>query len=350
MLFRPFTQADATTSRRYGGTGLGLALSSRIVEMMGGKMWVESDGVPGKGSTFHFTIEAKSSPDWKGRTHQQGEQAQLVGRRVLVVDDNATNLRILELQMRAWGMLPTGCLIPADALDILRKGERFNLGILDMHMPDMTGMELAGQIRQLEKSHPDSGQMPLVLSTSLGGREEARESSEFAAILLKPIRQSALFDTLMTLFAGKPGSPAKPSSERTGLDPEMASRHPLRILLAEDNVVNQKLALRLLSQMGYRADVAANGLEVLQAIKRQPYDVILMDVQMPEMDGLEATRRLCAELDVERRPHVIAMTANAMQGDREMCLEAGMDDYLSKPIRVDELVNALNMAKQLPSE
>ena len=164
---------------------------------------------------------------------------------------------------------------------------------------------------------------------------------------MKPIRQSALFDMLMSLFAGKGEQAAKATPERAALDPEMASRHPLRILLAEDNVVNQKLALRLLSQMGYRADVAANGLEVLQAVNRQPYDVILMDVQMPEMDGLEATRRLCAELSAEKRPRIIAMTANAMQGDREMCLEAGMDDYLSKPIRVDELVTALNLAQSL---
>jgi CheY-like chemotaxis protein len=164
---------------------------------------------------------------------------------------------------------------------------------------------------------------------------------------MKPIRQSALFDMLMTLFAGQGESAVKPAPVRVTLDPEMASRHPLRILLAEDNVVNQKLALRLLSQMGYRADIAANGLEVLQAVKRQPYDVILMDVQMPEMDGLEATRRLCAELPAEKRPRIIAMTANAMQGDREICLEAGMDDYLSKPIRVVELVNALNLSLPL---
>jgi CheY-like chemotaxis protein len=217
-------------------------------------------------------------------------------------------------------------------------------------MPEMSGLELAAEIRKAEASLGGNVRMPLVLSTSLGGREEAREATEFAAILLKPIRQSALFDMLMGLFASKAGDAAKPAAERLALDPEMAARHPLRILLAEDNVVNQKLALRLLSQMGYRADVAANGLEVLQAVKRQPYDVIFMDVQMPEMDGLEATRHLCAEIPTGKRPCIIAMTANAMQGDREMCLDAGMDDYLSKPIRVDELVNALSLAKPLPVE
>jgi len=213
-------------------------------------------------------------------------------------------------------------------------------------MPDMIGPELAGEIRKLEAGKSGAKRMILVLSTSLGGREEARESIEFAAILPKPIRQSALFDMLMTLFADQPKVTPEPATGRAALDPETSSRHPLRILLAEDNVVNQKLALRLLSQMGYRADVAANGLEVLQAVKRQPYDVILMDVQMPEMDGLEATRQLCADYPAGRRPRIIAMTANAMQGDREMCLEAGMDDYLSKPIRVEELVVALS---QVPS-
>jgi CheY-like chemotaxis protein len=312
---------------------------------MGGKMWVESEGIPGEGSTFHFSIFAKPVPDWIGRPHMQGEHPQLRGRRVLVVDDNATNRRILELQTQNWGMLPSECATPAEALEILQNGERFDLAILDMQMPEMNGVELAEEIRKLEASRPNAARLPLVLSTSLGRREEARESTEFTAILMKPIRQSALFDMLMTLFAGKGEQAAKATPERAALDPEMAFRHPLRILLAEDNVVNQKLALRLLSQMGYRADVSANGLEVLQAVKRQPYDVILMDVQMPEMDGLEATRRLCAELPAEKRPRIIAMTANAMQGDREMCLEAGMDDYLSKPIRVDELVNALNLAK-----
>jgi CheY-like chemotaxis protein len=190
----------------------------------------------------------------------------------------------------------------------------------------------------------------LILFTSLGGREASRESAEFSSVLAKPLRQSALFDVLMTVFAGQAERRTRPTEERAALDARMASRHPLRILLAEDNVVNQKLALRLLSQMGYRADVAANGLEVLQAVKRQPYDVILMDVQMPEMDGLEASRRLCAQLAAPQRPRIIAMTANAMQGDREMCLAAGMDDYLSKPIRVEELVKALSRTLPLASQ
>jgi PAS domain S-box-containing protein len=350
QLFKPFTQADASTSRRYGGTGLGLALSHRLAELMGGAMWVESEGVDGKGSTFHFTIKAQRAPDWQGRPQLQGEQPLLLGRRLLVVDDNDTNRRILALQAQTWGMRTRSTAQPHEALDWIRRGDPFDLAILDLQMPEMDGLELAQEIRKLESDRAESAQLPLVLFTSLGGRESARDSEEFSAILSKPLRQSALFDVLMTIFAGKTHPVQIQAPERMTLDASMASRHPLRVLLAEDNVVNQKLALRLLSQMGYRADVAANGLEVLQAVDRQPYDVILMDVQMPEMDGLEATRRLCAALDAFKRPRIIAMTANAMQGDREMCLAAGMDDYISKPIRVEELVKSLSRAQSLSME
>jgi CheY-like chemotaxis protein len=337
-LFQPFTQADASTSRRYGGTGLGLALSRRLVEMMGGEMWAESEGVLGKGSTFHFTIAAQPALGWKSGTPLEGEQALLRGRRLLVVDDNATNRRILELQVQAWGMQTRSTASPGSALEMLRSGDSFDLVIIDLQMPEMDGVELAGEIHKLDSA----AHLPLVLLSSLGGRELLRESPEFKAVLAKPVRQSALFDMLMNIFAQTPQPSARAEKDRLTLDPAIATRHPLRILLAEDNVVNQKLALRLLSQMGYRADLAANGLEVLQAVERQTYDVILMDVQMPEMDGLEATRQLCTRLFAPQRPRIIAMTANAMQGDREMCLEAGMDDYLSKPIRVDELIQALS--------
>jgi CheY-like chemotaxis protein len=218
-------------------------------------------------------------------------------------------------------------------------------------------VELAAEIRAVGAglaSAPDSraGARPaptpaLILTSSLGGREAAGDTSAFAAFLAKPIRPSALFDVLIGLLADRPVQQAKPAAGKLSLDAEMAVRHPLRILLAEDNAVNQKLALRLLGQMGYRADAAANGIEAIRAVDRQPYDVILMDVQMPEMDGLEATRQICARWPREERPRIVAMTANAMQGDREMCLEAGMDDYLSKPIRVEELVNALSQCQPL---
>jgi CheY-like chemotaxis protein len=225
-------------------------------------------------------------------------------------------------------------------LQWIAAGDGFDLAILDMHMPEMDGLQLARRIR-------DAGvAVPLVLFSSLGRREAGDADKLFAAYLTKPLHQSQLFDTLVATLSETPSAirvptaPAKPA-----IDTGMATRHPLRILLAEDNPVNQKLALRLLSQMGYLADVAANGIEAIESVERQIYDLILMDVQMPEMDGLDATRRICARWPANKRPRIIAMTANAMQGDREECLAAGMDDYLTKPIRVDSLVAALGRVK-----
>jgi len=202
-------------------------------------------------------------------------------------------------------------------------------------MPGMDGTTLAARIR--EAGHA----LPLVLFTSLGRREVGDSEGLFAAYLAKPLHQSHLFDALVSLFACDALPRAATTATKPTMDPGMAARHPLRILLAEDNVVNQKLALRLLSQMGYRADVASNGIEAIESIERQPYDVVLMDVQMPEMDGLEASRRITAKFMPRERPRIVAMTANAMQGDRDECLAAGMDDYVTKPIRVDALVEAL---------
>jgi CheY-like chemotaxis protein len=205
----------------------------------------------------------------------------------------------------------------------------------------MDGLELARRIRAARKD------LPLVLFSSLGRKEAGDNEGLFDAALAKPIHQSQLFDTLVSILASEAGKPAAEPAQPTAarFDPQMAARHPLRILLAEDNVVNQKLALRILQQMGYRADLASNGLEAVESVGRQVYDVVLMDVQMPEMDGLEATRRICATWKPEHRPRIVAMTANAMQGDRELCMEAGMDDYLTKPIRVEKLVEALNLVR-----
>jgi CheY-like chemotaxis protein len=226
-------------------------------------------------------------------------------------------------------------------LEWVRQGDPFDLAILDYQMPEMDGIELSRAIRE-------AADFPLVLFSSISAREMAMEEDQFAAFLMKPLKPSVLLDTLMSLFAGEAKRVApEEGSGKAILDPQMAERLPLRILLVEDNAVNQKLALRLLEQMGYRADLAGNGLEAIQAVGRQKYDVVLMDVQMPEMDGLEASRRICARWPRGERPHIVAMTANAMQGDRERCLEAGMDDYVSKPIRVNELVMALGKAKPL---
>jgi signal transduction histidine kinase/CheY-like chemotaxis protein/signal transduction protein with GAF and PtsI domain len=333
-LFQKFSQADSSTTRKYGGTGLGLAISRLLAELMGGAMWAESAG-PGHGSSFHFTIACKATSLPEGSKREFiGEQQALKGKRILVVDDNATNRRILALQTARWGMVVHDTEAPERALDML-KASPYDLAIVDMHMPGMDGSALARAIR-------DAGhRLPLVLFSSLGRKEAA--DSLFAATLAKPLRQSALHDTLMGILAGERAAQAgtRAVPEKPSLDAGMAERHPLRILLAEDNVVNQKLALRLLQQMGYRADLAGNGIEAVESIERQPYDVVLMDVQMPEMDGLEASRRITAKYPPGQRPRIVAMTANAMQGDREECLAAGMDDYVTKPIRVDALVQAL---------
>jgi signal transduction histidine kinase/DNA-binding response OmpR family regulator len=332
-LFQSFSQADSSTTRKYGGTGLGLAISKRLSELMRGRMWAESEGL-GKGSTFFVsivcplgTLQAASRRDFAG------QQPALAGKRLLVVDDNATNRKVLSLQTAQWGMVPRATAAPDEALRWLQQGEAFDVAIIDMHMPGMDGVTLAHQARALNPA------LPLVLFSSLGRREAG--DGLFAATLGKPIHQSQLFDTLATLLTDKAALKPVAALQKPVLDAGMAARHPLRILLAEDNVVNQKLALRLLQHMGYRADLASNGLEAIESVQRQTYDVVLMDVQMPEMDGLAATRAICARWSADERPRIIAMTANAMQGDRDMCLSAGMDDYVTKPIRVDALVAAL---------
>jgi PAS domain S-box-containing protein len=343
-LFQSFSQVDTSTARKYGGTGLGLAISKRLAEMMGGRMWVESQ--LGVGSTFHFTIQAEPA-QVSVRPRHEGQQPSLAGKRLLVVDDNPTNRRIVLLQTQNWGMVTRETGSPEEALGWIRRGDPFDLAVLDMHMPEMDGLTLGQEIRKLR----DAKSLPLVMLSSVGTREPGPEPFEWAAYLTKPIKQSQLFNVMAGIFSQIDAQAVlRPAPNLPAIDPEMAARHPLRILMAEDNVVNQKLALRLLSQMGYRADVASNGLEVLQAVERQVYDVILMDVQMPEMDGLEATHQLCATIPADQRPRIVAMTANAMQGDREMCLEAGMDDYISKPIRVDELVSALDRCQPLGLE
>ncbi|MBK7538367.1 MAG: response regulator [Myxococcales bacterium] len=333
-LFRAFSQADVSTTRTYGGTGLGLAISRRLCELMGGTLQAES--VAGQGSTFTASFRAAVAPGQQ-RMYQRGAVPQLSGRRLLLVDDNATNRKILTLQVQAWGLEVHAAASGAEALRWVDDGGTFELAILDMQMPQMDGLMLARALRaRLVRA-------PLILLTSLGRRAEDLDAGVFSACLSKPAKASQLHDAL--LGAVEPDR-ARQTREpgASSFDVHLAERVPLRILLAEDNAVNQKVALLTLSRLGYRADVAGNGLEVLQAIERQRYDVVLMDVQMPEMDGLEASRRICQEQDPADRPRIIAMTANAMQGDRELCRAAGMDDYLSKPVRVEELIAALGRA------
>ena len=336
-LFESFSQVDASTTRRYGGTGLGLAISKRLVELMGGRMWAESE--EGEGSAFHieFTAREAKAPT---RTPFDGTQPQLAGKRLLVVDDNATNREIISRQAQSWGMEAVAAESPSRALALIEAGEHFDVAVLDLVMPEMDGQELARQIRR----HLSEQELPLLLVTSLGRLPQAREADDFAAQLAKPLKASQLYDALMRVFAGRDGDRQAPAEEDA--ETEVS---PLRILLAEDSAVNQKVALALLAKLGYRADVVGNGLEALTALERERYDVVLMDIQMPELDGLDTTRRIHERWQSGERPRIIAMTANAMQEDRDACFAAGMDDYVAKPIRPETLAEALRQARPAAS-
>ncbi|KAA3664380.1 MAG: response regulator, partial [Chloroflexi bacterium] len=332
-LFKSFSQVDASTTRRFGGTGLGLAISKQLVEMMGGNIWVESE--EGKGSTFHFTV-VTSVANGERHVYTQKTQPHLAGKRLLIVDDNETNRKILMKQAKLWQMLPQAVESGPEAIKLLQQGELFDCAILDMQMPEMDGIMLAAEIRKLR----DEKTLPLVMLSSIGDRDEFKESNYFVAFLTKPIKQQLLLETLMGVLSDA-SVPISRAPKKLKVDPEMGKKHPLRILLAEDNLVNQKVASRILERMGYRSDIAADGLEVLEALQRQPYDVVLMDVQMPYMDGVEATEQIRDIWPVEQQPTVIAMTAHALTGDREKYLNAGMDQYISKPVRIQELLQAL---------
>jgi|GEM_PF-411954 len=347
-LFHSFNQVDASTTRKYGGTGLGLAISKRLCEMMGGKMWVESLGIVGKGSTFHFTVVVESREDRRGPIDQI-EQPDLKGRRVLIVDDNETNRVIMLHYLQNWQVDAIAVESGHLALNLLAQragiGEPIDLALLDMQMPEMDGVMLAKIIRSREATHA----LPLVLITSLGYGKTDDTAGLFQNYLHKPLKPSQLFDAVVGVFTGKKTSGPESRASDLKFDPEMANRHPLRILLAEDNVINQQVAIRFLQRMGYRTDIAANGLEVLSAMRRQSYDVVFMDVNMPEMDGLEAAQHICQEWSEDRRPRLIAMTANAMQEDRDLCFAAGMVDYVSKPINFREMVRALEESAPVSS-
>ena len=335
-LFKAFSQADGSTTRKYGGTGLGLAISKRLIEMMNGQIGVSSE--MGKGSIFFFEAEfEKQTIALKSVVHQD-----LSGLHVLVVDDNATNREILDHHTRMWKMRSALAESGEQALAMLREQankDPFELAILDMQMPEMDGLMLG----ELIKADPAIASVRLIMLTSLGNQmdAEAMKKAGIEACVLKPVKQSRLFNRIAEIMAGHRPLARKKTQTATltmkgAISTPSQAKKPTRILLAEDNIINQKVAIGLLNNIGYGADVANNGLEVLAALDLRPYDLILMDCQMPELDGYETTARIRSRSDL-KGIRIIAMTANAMRGKSEKCLEAGMDDYLSKPVRLETL-------------
>jgi len=348
-LFRAFTQADVSTARRYGGTGLGLAISRRLVELMGGRMWAES--VPGQGSTFHFTATVGLVPEAPPPAHA-GRLARLADLKILILDDNATSRTMLFEQCRRWGMQPKAVENPAQALELLREGGVFDLALIDLHLPGMDGLTVAAEIQKL----PSATMLPMVLLTPMGKKKRSSEEMRvvFAHAVHKPVKPAQLISALERALLS-PRSPAHPL-EPAPPQKKLAEVVPLRVLLVDDNAINQKVAVRILQQLGYQPEVAANGRDALEKLDRQPFDFIFMDVMMPEMDGLEATRLLRKRQMIGGYNHyqsriiIVAMTAHAMQGDREKCLAAGMDDYLAKPVRPKDVRDMLERwgSKLLP--
>ena len=348
QLFQSFSQVDASTTRQYGGTGLGLAICKRLTQLMGGDIWVQSR--EGVGSTFHFTIHVGIAHDMVTMDLNQA-RPELARKRLLIVDDNATNRNVLSQQAKAWEMEPVEVDSAIAAVKWLNDHVRVDAAILDMQMPEIDGVELAKMIREI----PRHRQLPLIMLSSLGsGIAEAAAAAgvDFAATISKPIKPSPLLEALLGIFTGQAVSL---SAERVdvgaGYDDRLAVRAPMRVLVADDNAVNRKVIDYMLRRFGYYADMVVNGVQALSAFQQEYYDLILMDVEMPELDGMRATaaiRQDCLQQQrsLQRQPYIAALTANAMAGDRERCVQAGMDDYLSKPIRVDELRRVLVRAGQ----
>ncbi len=348
MLFEHFTQLDSSTTRKFGGTGLGLAICKLIVEAMHGEIGVFSNN--GEGAEFWFTANLKKQSDPENTQLPRKNNEQIQNSRILVVDDNATNREILTTQFKAWGAQTNEAADAASGLEMMRKavetGKPYHAAILDMQMPDMDGKEMGRLVKDDSKLAPTR----LVMMTSLGQKGDAQTLKEmgFDAYFTKPVRQSDLFDSLAAILAGQPKTEKKKLITHHSLK-EMRRRHT-RVLVAEDNITNQKVALEILKKLGFSADAVANGAEVLTSLSSIPYDLVLMDVQMPVMDGYKATqeiRKKNATMPNNEIP-IIAMTAHAMPEDREKCLAAGMNDYIAKPVKPQELAEKIEkwLAKQ----
>ena len=339
-LFKSFSQVDVSTTRYYGGTGLGLAICKRLSEMMGGKIWLESE--EGKGTTFFFEIWVKKS-NQKPPKPFNGSTEKLNGKCALIVDDNATNRKVLSLMLDSWKIDADEAESGLEALNLIDKKEKpYDVIITDMEMPEMNGAQFSGSVRQLD----DYKSTPIVILSSSHQtvKEMQLKDVKFDAYLTKPIKKNVLLQTLLDVLHIRVVIKKKESGNSAFLD--MGKDHPLRILIAEDNLINQKVASRLLEKLGYQADVVANGLEALEAVARQPYDVIFMDLQMPEMDGLQASKEI-NRLYPEKRPRIVALTANAMKEDMERCFAAGMDDFVSKPVKPKEIAEALQKCSRV---
>jgi CheY-like chemotaxis protein/nitrogen-specific signal transduction histidine kinase len=338
QLFQPFTQADSSTTRKFGGTGLGLAISRQLCHLMGGEMRIES--VAGEGTTFFFTIQTEALAPPEVNTQP------FTGRRLLIVETNPTQQKIYQQLAAAWGFETKLTASAADALAWIEQGEIFHAALVNARPPQtaptahMDGLTLAQVLFQTAATRT----LPVIIASSLGRQKPNLSAAEtnIAAWLNKPIKASALYNALQNIFA--PSATPEPSTTQA---PEFTvPQVALNLLLAEDNAVNQMVAVRQLKKLGYHADVVANGQELLEALRRQAYDIVLTDIQMPEMDGFEVARVIAAEWKATTRPYLIAMTANAMKEDRDACLAAGLDDYVSKPVRLSELQTALERGAQ----